>query len=76
MNEKNYRGFFMKMSDTDDENLDFLMKTEGITVQADGIRRALRHYKKTHMQIALLEKLLEEQKKTNEVLTSFLLKGN
>jgi hypothetical protein len=75
MSEQNYRGFYMKMFEADDKNLDFLMKTEKVTNQSDGIRKALAHYKETHEVLSTLNYLLEEQQKTNQVLSALLLKG-
>lgn len=75
MKEQNYRGFYMKMFEADDKNLDFLMKTEKIANQSEGIRKALAHYKETHEMLSTLKHLLAEQQKANQVLSALLLKG-
>lgn len=64
----------MKMFEADDKNLDFLMKTEGLANQSDGIRKALKHYKETHELISLVKQLLAEQKKQTEILVAAMLK--
>ncbi len=75
MNEKNFRGIFLKFSEADDKLLDFVLNKEKITNQTEGFRRALKCYQDNSEQLAILKQLVENQNEIKNLLREFCFRA-
>jgi hemoglobin-like flavoprotein len=75
MIEKNYRAIYMKMYREGDDLLDFVMTHEGTTNQTKAIFLALKAYKENVEILKALRELVSEQKKANQIMTDFYVRG-